>query len=228
MKVPTPTTRADVLVILPCKGRHEQTIEYATRLRRQAGDVAAHWAACGGEADSALLHELYLAGWEKVYSPGGYTYWEALSAASLRGTVNGASPPVLCAVSNDVWAGERWLERGLAAYVARFPDGEGLMGFSGDGHAVGHSCHFLIGRRLLAHLGGWPTRYQHNFGDTELCLRAQALGRYGKATGATLEHRHPIVTGAPDDAVYQAGRAGWDADQALFTARQARGWADAR
>ena len=77
---------------------------------------------------------------------------------------------------------------------------------------------------MLAHLGGWPVHYRHNFGDTELCRRAQALGRYGKAMRAVLEHRHPITTGAPDDAVYAAGRANWAVDEALYYARLARGW----
>ena len=210
-----------VAVILPCYGRFDQTLEYATRMTRKAGAVDAEWYAVGGYEDDDTIQSLRLAGWKDQGSTEPrLTYWQALAAATAASTA-----PVLCAVANDVWAGGDWLELGLSAYQARFPDGEGLMGFAGDGHGPAHSCHFLIGRRLLAHLGGWPTHYRHNFGDTELCARAQALGRYAKATRAILEHKHPLVTGAPDDTVYQAGRAGWNEDEALFLARQARGWA---
>jgi len=210
-----------VAVILPCYGRFDQTIEYAQRMRHKAGTViSAEWWAVGGHEDDDTIQSLVLHGWKDQGSTEPrLTYWQALSKATAA-----THAPILCAVANDVWAGDDWLEEGLAAYHDRFPDGEGLMGFAGDGHGVTHSCHFLIGRGLLAHLGGWPLHYRHNFGDTELCRRAQALGRYGKATRAILEHRHPIVTGAPDDAVYQAGRAEWAADEALYYDRLARGW----
>lgn len=210
------------VVILPCYGRHVQTLEYATRMRRKAGTVAALWVAVGGPDERHTLVELQACGWAHIKLPSHATYWEALAEATEATAPRGV--PILCAVANDVWAGDAWLERGLSAYRERFPDGEGLMGFSGDGHAVAHSCHFLIGRRLLEHLGGWPVHYKHNFGDTELCLRAQALGRYGKATRAVLEHKHVWAGKAEDDAVYQTGRAGWADDEALFRARQARGW----
>ncbi len=212
---------AAVAVILPCYGRHEQTLEYATRMRRKAGAViSAEWWAVGGADEGDTVRALGAEGWRFLVGLSGrYTYWQALEQATAA-----SYAPILCAVANDVWAGEAWLALGLEAYRERFADGEGLMGFAGDGHGPGHACHFLIGRRLLAHLGGWPVWYRHNFGDTELCRRAQALGRYAKATKAVLEHRHPIVTGAPDDAVYQAGRAGWAEDEALYYARLNRGW----
>ena len=209
-----------VAVILPCYGRHEQTIVNAARMVEAAGDVRATWIASGGGNERTTIEALP-APWRGVLgSPDTLTYWQA-----LRNGTDVTTSPILCAVANDVWAGDNWLQEGLAAYHERFPDGEGLMGFGGDGQPVTHSCHFLIGRGLLTYLGGWPLHYRHNFGDTELCRRAQALGRYGKASRAILEHRHPIVTGAPDDAVYQAGRAEWAKDEALYYDRLARGWA---
>lgn len=212
---------ATVAVILPCYGRHEQTLRYAARLRAAAGDVAASWWAVGGTDEEATVDALVEAGgWHGTLGPEPrLTYWQALAHVTSR-----TRAPVLCAVSNDVWAGEAWLQRGLEAYRERFTDGEGLMGFAGDGHGVHHACHFLIGRGLLQALGGWPVHYQHNFGDTELCQRAQSLGRYGKARGAVLEHRHVWAGTAPDDVVYAAGRARWSEDEALFSARKARGW----
>ena len=212
---------ATVAVILPCYGRHEQTLTNAARMVAAVGDVSAAFYAVGGMTEKHTIDVLIVRHfWRGIIGPDErYTYWQALQQATEETTA-----PILCAVANDLWAGDRWLELGLSAYAARFPDGEGLMGFAGDGHPPQPSCHFLIGRRLLAHLGGWPTHYAHNYGDTELCLRAQALGRYGKATRAILEHRHPALSTAPDDEVYAAGRAHWTQDQALFEQRRARGW----
>lgn len=97
------------------------------------------------------------------------------------------------------------------------------MGFNGDGHGPEHSCHFLIHRLLLAQLGGWPTWYRHNFGDTELCQRAAGLGCYAKAAWAILYHNHPVA-GAAADGVYAEGGAHWAEDQRLFEERRRLGW----
>ena len=126
-------------------------------------------------------------------------------------------------MANDVYAEPQWLRYALEDYAALLPDG-GLLGFGGDGHAPTHACHFLIGRTILEAWGGWPVWYHHTYGDTELCQRAHESRCYAKSERAILEHRHPIVTGAPDDAVYAAGRAEWAKDEALYYDRLARGW----
>ena len=217
----------EVAVILPCRGRFDQTIAYANRLRAAAGNPVAvgvngfDFVAVGGFEDDDTLQSLAANGWDVVGSrQPTLTYWEALTVG-----VANSNAVFFVNVANDLYARDRWLEIGLAAYRARWPEEmPALMGFSGDGHLVGHSCHFLIHRSLIARFGGWPTHYQHNSGDTELCVRAQGLGVYAKATHAVLEHRHPARSTAPDDAVYAAGRATWAQDQALFNARKAAEW----
>lgn len=211
-----------VAVILPVYGRHEQTLRNAARLRKAAGKVDALWVAVGGPDERRTLIDLQGVGWSHVKADRALTYWEALNEATRA--IEPRDAPLLCAVANDLLPGPFWLAHGLAAYRARFGDGPGMLGFNGDGHGPDHSCHFLLHRDLLDAFGGWPTRYRHNFGDTELCQRAQELGRYAKAPWAILYHDH-VNTGAADDAVYAAGRSGWDADERLFKARRASGWA---
>lgn len=208
-----------VAVILPCYGRPEQTLRNAQRLRQAAGRVEATWWAVGGAQETETLAALDASGWRTAtgITPT-LTYWQALEGVSAM-----LDAPLLCAVANDLLPGYRWLATGLEAYRARFGDGPGMLGFNGDGHGPDHSCHFLIHRELLAQLGGWPIHYRHNFGDTELCQRAQEAGLYAKAPWALLYHDH-VNVGAGDDAVYAHGRSGWDADERLFRARRARGW----
>jgi hypothetical protein len=203
----------DVAVILPCKGRHEQTIRNAARLKSQA-EYQAAWIAAIGPDDARLSHVME---WAPYISETPMTYWQALTEVTNR-----TQAPLLCAVANDCVPSPHWLRRGIEAYAARFGDAPGLMGFNGDGHGPEHSCHMLIHRDLLAKFGGWPVWYHHNFGDTELCLRAQQAGRYGKAAWAVLFHDHWRF-GAEHDAVYKEGDVTFDKDRALFLQRRKEG-----
>lgn len=210
----------DVAAIMPCRGRVRQTVANVKRLLATAGDVKwQFW--CVVDHDPAVHDAL-----SHITDPrlnlmltdtqGGY--WRALHMA----TVN-ADAPLLCNLANDLIPGRHWLARGVAAYRARFGDGDGLMGFNDGLHGPEHSSHFLISRQLLARYGGWPVWYRHNFGDTEICRRAQQDGLYGKAPWATLFHDH-LENGAADDAVYQEGRAHYAEDAALFEERRRAGW----
>lgn len=212
-----------VAAILPCRGRPEQTVTNVRRLLATAGAVPGGWQlyCVGGGDERDVLHMAAAAG--ALTSLVGHrpqlTYWEALADATQH-----ADAPLLCGLANDLWACDDWLALVLDDYRAAFGDGDGLMGFAGDGHALRHSCHFLISRGLLARYGGWPVWYQHNFGDRELCARAQQDGVYAKSARAWLEHCHVERGLAPDDAVYAAGRATFRQDEALFVERRRLGW----
>lgn len=210
-----------VTCILPCRGRPEQTLAVAAALQERAGVTSVEWVAAGGADEAPLLRDLGDLDWlSRTRRAARLTYWQALQLATE--TSQGA---VLCALANDLDPAPGWLRAGLSAYFARFGVPGGLMGFWGDGHGPHHSCHFLVGRDFLAELGGWPhEHYDHNFGDTELCERAQALGRYGKATRAILNHMHAGRGLAPSDATYQEGARRWAQDEATYRERR-RQWA---
>lgn len=209
-----------VAAILPCRGRPEQTVRTVRRLLATAG--AADWTlycVVSNIHDPGLGSALGDAGAEIAWLPN-FTYWQALAFVTQR---IAADAPLLCCLANDLLPGAQWLQRGVEAFRATFGDGDGLLGFNGDSHLAGHSCHFLISRGLLTRYGGWPVWYQHTFGDTELCQRAQADRCYAKAPWALLFHDHPYF-GGQDDAVYQEGRAASARDEARYHERKARGW----
>lgn len=213
----------DVVAILPCRGRPAQTAENVRRLLDTAGAVDWQLIAVAANGDTDVLGAL-----DRVRDPRlairvdedrvALTYWEALAAVTPF-----TAAPLLCGLANDLLPGRHWLARGVAAYRARFGHGDGLMGFNDGLHGPEHSSHFLISRVLLGRYGGWPTHYRHNFGDTELCARARADGVYGKAAWAVLYHNHQ-ESGAPDDAVYAAGRVTYAEDARLFDERRRHGW----
>lgn len=213
----------DVAAIMPCRGRAEQTVTNVRRLLAAAGDVAWEmWLIV--DDDVWLTRDLFAADLnqqttvhlDSIAPQRGY--WRGLQRATER-----SEATHLVNLANDLIPGRHWLARGMAAYRARFGDGNGLMGFNDGLHGPEHSSHFLISRALLERYGGWPVHYQHNFGDTELCRRAQQDGCYGKAPWAVLFHDH-LENGAADDTVYREGRASYERDARLFEERRRAGW----
>lgn len=210
-----------VAAIMPCRGRAEQTVANVRRLLATAGDVEWRLVAVISETPD-LGGQLSDLGVSSLEYNRRITYWQAL-AAMTRETVE----PLLVNLANDVLPGQHWLARAVAAYRATFGDTPGMVGFNDGHHETGHSCHFLISRSLLDMYGGWPTWYDHNFGDTEICQRAIADGLYVKAPWATLFHDHPYFGGA-DDNVYAEGRAQSDRDYQLYEQRRRQGWPTVR
>lgn len=215
-----------VAAIMPCRGRAEQTVRNVRRLLATAGHVAWELTCIGGGTERETLIALSQLGVHTrcVLDTPHLTYWQALQYETEFYATDGAdAPPLIATLANDLLPGMHWLARAVAAYDATFGDGDGMIGFNGDSHEVGHSCHVLISRGLLDRYGGWPIWYAHNFGDTELCQRAIADGCYAKAPWAVLYHDHPYFGGA-DDAVYAEGRATSDQDERLYHERRRAGW----
>ncbi len=217
----------NIAAIMPCRGRAGQTVTNVKRLLATAGYDDWHLICVVSRDEQPLADALVaLTGPGSpliVVTPfaGRVTYWQALAEITTVRTALDITHYVNLA--NDLLPGMHWLRRAVEAYQEIFGPNAGLLGFNGDSHEVGHSCHFMIDRRLLSALGGWPVWYDHNFGDTELCQRTIAIKSYAKAPWALLYHDHPYWGGA-DDAVYAEGRATSDRDAALYEQRRRAGW----
>jgi hypothetical protein len=209
-----------IAAIMPCRGRAEQTIRNVKRLLATAGNAEWRLTCIGGTQEADLLMACSRAGAHVRHIPDRdrLTYWQALDEETGLSDVTH-----FVNLANDLIPGMHWLSRAARAYEQLFYDGDGMIGFNGDSHEVGHSCHFLISRGLLERFGGWPVWYDHNFGDTELCERATAYGCYAKAPWAILFHDHPYFGGA-DDEVYAEGRRYVSKDERLFNERKRQGW----
>lgn len=209
-----------IAAIMPCRGRVSQTVRNVKRLIATAGRVEWRLICIGGEIERDVLIACSAAGAKvrHILDVQALTYWQALAEETEL-----TDAPLLCNLANDLLPGRDWLSRGLAAYRARFGEGDGLMGFNDGIHGPDLSPHFLISRGLLDRYGGWPTAYTHNFGDLELCRRAQADGMYGKAAWACLYHDHPL-NGADYDDVYAAGDQASETDRQLYERRKMNGW----
>ena len=226
----------NIAAIMPCRGRPEQTVANVKRLLATAG--MPFKLLCVIDGDPSLQEALAIPGADVIFSTKWSStpptervgYWRSLVAGTewaLREStrMQTEEPYIthLVNLANDLLPGQHWLKRAVDAYQGEFGSGAGLLGFNGDSHEVGHSCHFLIDRRLLDSFGGWPVWYDHNFGDTELCQRAIELGFYAKAPWALLYHDHPYW-GGRDDAVYAEGRKAVSRDEQLYLERKRAGW----
>lgn len=209
-----------IAAIMPCRGRAEQTVRNVKRLLATAGRVEWRLTCIGGEDEKDVLMACSAAGAKvrHILDVPRLTYWQALQEETA---LNDA--PFLVNLANDLLPGRDWLSRALAEYRCCFGTSDGLIGFNDGIHGEGLSPHFLISRGLLNYLGGWPVWYTHNYGDAELCARAQALGVYSKAPWAILYHDHPFV-GGENDSVYQEGAATNADDAELFATRRKQGW----
>jgi hypothetical protein len=211
----------NVAAIMPCRGRPEQTIACVKRLLSTAG-YPFQLICVGSDAERDVLLACSAAGAKvrHVLDTPRLTYWQALAFETER-----TDAQLLVNLANDLIPGQHWLKRAIEAYQEQWPGSNdyGMLGFNGDSHEVGHSCHFLIDRDLLTYMGGWPVHYDHAFGDTELCQKAIALGFYAKAPWALLFHDHPYF-GGQDDAVYAEGRAQASKDERLYRERKRQGW----
>lgn len=207
-----------VVAIMPCLGRLERTLSLVQRLRANAS-LDPWELVLVTDNDAALATALRATGERVINLTGARGYWHALRVGCEQ-----TESALVVNLANDLLPGLLWLGRGVTAYRTRFGSHDGVMGFNDGVHTGAHAAHFIVGRALLREWYGadyWPLMYQHNFGDTEICQRAQQVGRFAVAPWAVLYHDHPVSGGA-SDAVYDRGRATWNADQALFEQRRAQ------
>lgn len=214
----------NVQVVMPVRGRQEQTLTAMRRLINTATYQAKYVAVSGSEDVKTLemLAGLYDVKAFKAESPT-LTYWQALQSATLYEPDH----TLIVTVANDVLPVIHWLRNAINIYSSRSDDP--VIGFNGDGYmpdenGYAHSCHFMISARRVRRYGGWPIWYQHNFGDTEIIARAHEEGAYVKAPYAILYHDHPGVAGASMDDVYRIGAAGFENDRKLFVKRRNNQW----
>lgn len=223
-------SQPSVSVLMPCKGRPEQTVALLPRLFQTAGDVS--WELiCVVDEDRTVAQALQTfnasqqaAGAPQVAItelPQRQGYWKALAHGTRL-----ARGRILANIANDVLPGLGWLARAVRSFDRLYPDGRGVLGWNDGLLFDGHTGHLLIGRDLAAAWYGaahWPTFYDHLYGDTEICQRAIADELYAVDTRAVLFHNHPVI-GQALDGVYQFSHTRIDDDARIFEQRRALQW----
>jgi GT2 family glycosyltransferase len=214
-----------IAVIMPIYNRVDQAISALARLRLTAG-VACRFIAVGGSGQTENLKQIVGADRDVIALTSStrarLTYWEALQYATAKLPTLLPETALIATVASDVLPAMHWLKRAYTWHQEHMHD-DYMIGFNGDGWAEQHACHFMLSVPRLHSLGGWPTWYDHNYGDTELCHRANELKRFYKHPWAILYHDHPVHGGA-SDSTYTRGNDQFARDAQLFEYRRNRQW----
>jgi hypothetical protein len=106
-----------------------------------------------------------------------------------------------------------------------YPDLDGVLWYN-DGHAgakLDTLC--ILGRKYYERFGYvYHPSYRSLWCDNEFMQVAQRLGRITYNPRVIIEHRHPIWTGAPRDALLKHNESFNGQDKALYESRRAAGF----
>ncbi len=138
--------------------------------------------------------------------------------------------PYVLLAADDLRFHPGWDTEALAIFEAF---DVGVVGTNDLGHpgvkAGQHSTHPFVARKYIDSLGGvvgmpgqvYFEGYDHNYVDVELVETAKARGCYAHAHNSRIEHRHPLWDrSVTKDETYAKGRAGFQADRALYESRK--------
>lgn len=218
----------DVSLLMPCKGRVQQTIDLLPRLHSTAG-LGPTWELICIVDDDLEVAQALLAWQKEQHADWLYVlplservgYWKALSIGSQQ-----AHGRLLANIANDVLPGRNWIQWGVETFDKLFPHGRGVVGWNDGLCWEDRTGHLLVGRTLLEEWYGaacWPTFYDHLYGDTEICHRGMEGGCYAINKKAVLYHNHHVL-GKAIDPVYAKSYELENVDRALFRRREANGW----
>ncbi len=207
---------------MPVRGRHQETLALLPRLASCAG--VPYRLTVMVDADPELYGLLRAHLGERVtMNERRQGYWGCLRQGAQR-----TAGDMIVTLANDLLPGSQWLQRALEAHARTFSGGEGLIGFNDGIHFGEHAAHFLVSRSLLRRWYGedyFPVCYDHTYGDSEMCLRAEQEGKFAVANFALLFHNHPY-NGRPSDEIYAEGQAKTEFDKRRYYHRWQNHWKD--
>lgn len=216
-----------VAVLVPVLGRPERV---AGVIRNVAETCAvARLLFIANESDGDEIAALHRAGAEVLVVPDARKSWACKINDGLRATTE----PWIFTGADDLCFHRDWFERALEA-AGPHVSVIGTNDIANHRVMCGlHSTHTLFRRDYVERFGTidqpglvMHEGYPHAFADDEAVATAMARGVYAHAFDAIVEHLHPMVGKAVDDATYRAGQKVSAQGQRLFVQRR-KLWADA-
>lgn len=174
------------------------------------------------EGDQAELAALTAAGADVLVVGPDRRSW----AKKINDGYRATTEPWIFTGADDLAFHPGWFSRALA-----WADGTtGMIGVNDLANprvmTGAHSTHSLFSRAYVDEFGTvdgpgiMHEGYAHQFADDEAVATARARGRYVHAFDSIVEHLHPMVGKAPDDATYRLGREATRESKRLFLARR--------
>ena len=218
---PPATERVDVIV--PVLHRPQNVRPLVESLRASTG-LADVWFVCE-EGDEVEAEEVRACGGNVLFHSGSFAK-KANHAFDVLSAVSEAAYVFLA--GDDVRFRPGWLDqcfevaRRYGAKVVGTNDLANPRVMRGE-----HATHMLIERAFVDRVGtSWDgpgvlchEGYHHWFVDDEIVTVAKQHGVFQVALGSEVEHVHPMVGKAPNDAVYDLGADKSKQDEQLFKSR---------
>lgn len=136
-------------------------------------------------------------------------------AAKINVGYHATSEALFFMAADDLAPRRDWLGRAIG-YLSDTVDVVGTNDICNPRVMTGqHSTHTLVRREYIERESGVIDEpdtvlhegYEHEYCDDEFVQTAMHRGRYAHAFDSIVEHLHPLVKKAPDDATYRRGRA---------------------
>lgn len=206
----------ELTILVPVLGRPHRVAPFLDSARK--GTPGAEVLFIADPADYGTHDALEAAGAEWFTVEGGY-------AKKINEGVRRSSSPLIFTAADDLDFHSGWFAKAKAC----LGDGIEVVGVNdlcaARVMAGEHATHFLMTRAyaetpcLDASPGPFSESYTHWYCDDELVATARYRNAIAFATDAVVEHLHPMVGKAEDDATYQLGRKNRKLDQKMFKRR---------
>ena len=207
---------SEVSSLVPVLGRPHRVAPFLDSARN--GTPGAEVLFIADPADYGTHDALENAGADWITVEGGY-------AKKINEGVKRTDSPLIFTAADDLNFRPDWFEKAKA----RLGDGIEVVGVNdlcaARVMAGEHATHFLMTREyaempcLDASPGPFSESYTHWYCDDELVATARHRNAIAFATDSIVEHLHPMVGKADDDATYQLGRMNRKVDQKMFKRR---------
>lgn len=224
---------AEVLIVVPVLARPQNARPLVESVAETASvewrlifvvseDDSAELEACWVERQRNERVSVFVV--ENVPGPGDY------AAKIQKGYDLGPRSPHVLLAADDLEFHPGWDTAALEVFAEY---DAGVVGTNDLAHpevkAGRHSTHPFVARKYIDSRGGvvgqpgqvYFDGYSHNYVDVELVQTAQTRGCYAHCHASRIQHRHPLWDrSVAKDETYAKGRAGFQADRALFESRK--------
>lgn len=219
-----PPATEKTAILVPVMRRPENAESFMRSLKASTG-LATVYALCDQDDPDTIK------AWRAVGAKTMCNNYGLLHAGTFSEKVNygwlHTKEPWTLIVGDDVKFHAGWLDHAQAVAGDRYD----VIGTNDLGNprvlSGEHATHLLIRRTYVQDVGASfdspgviaHEGYRHCYVDDEIVTAAKQRNTWAMALGSIIEHKHPLWSDTPDDAVYKLGRKYMIEDQRLYLSR---------
>lgn len=211
-----------ITIIIPTRNRLQKLVRCLQSIPDHPGLKVI--VGCDGDFTTAQALETGLAPFQKV----DLVLWtrENIGSLAICNMMAPMIPDGLLPLCDDMELKPGAIEAALEVFNRLYSDDDGVVGFAQEGiPSFGPTAVSLIGRRFLDRYPGrrlFYPGYRH-YGDQEIFLLADSLGKFHHEPAAVVYHYHPGIHKIESDQTHQETQMCKEKDQELAKKRREAG-----